>query len=321
MELYISQNGAKISKIRNNFFIKTEEEKYLLSSDKIDSIIIESECSITAGVIRLAFEKDIPIVISDNYGNMMGQFYRTSGTNNGKLKKAQYKFFTSDLSLEIAKNWIIEKLLNQKQHMEKLLKKRKISIDILKEYQTYINKIENIKINNKENRNLIMGYEGIATKLYFKCISNLLENKWKFEKREHQKAKSPYNIVLNYTLGILYRKLETLLLKEGFDNSVGILHSEGENKLPLLYDFIEKYRIFALETTFLLFNNNKIKDEYFIYNSTKILTIEGRKNISRSFNETLQKKVNYNGKKYSIEDTISFEIKKFKEMILESKFD
>ena len=98
MELYISKNGTKLSKVKGSFYVISEEKEYILSSEKIESIILEGECSITAGVLRLAFEKDIPIVVTDIYGHLMGQFYKSNGTKNGKLKKEQYSFFTTDYS-------------------------------------------------------------------------------------------------------------------------------------------------------------------------------------------------------------------------------
>lgn len=317
MELYISRHGTKISKVKESFCVKNDEQEYILSSEKIESIILESECSVTAGVIRLAFEKDIPIVITDIYGHILGQFHRTNGTKNGRLKREQYRFFSSDDGMEIAKEWVIEKILNQRIHLEKLLKRRKKSIESLNDFNKYIKKIQEIKENSDENRNKIMGFEGFSSRIYFKTISELMDKKWRFEKREHQGAREPYNIVLNYMFGMLYRKIETLILQEGFDTTVGILHTEGNNRLPLLYDFIEKYRILALEGVFDLFNNKVIKEEYFEGDINKSLTIDGKRVVSSYFNSVFKNGREYNGKKYIIDDIIKFELKKLKNMILE----
>lgn len=317
MELYISKNGTKISKNRESFEVRSDEKEYILSSEKIDSIILESECSITAGVIRLAFEKDIPITITDSYGHIMGQFYKVNGTKNGKLKKEQYKFFSNDAGIEVAKEWIIEKILNQRIHLEKLLKRRKKGLESLAIFNEHIKKIQEISGNTEENREKIMGFEGNSSKIYFRMISEMLDRKWQFTKREHQKAKEPYNIVLNYMFGILYRKLETLIIQEGFDTTVGILHVEGNNKLPLLYDFIEKYRILAFEGAFYLFNNKMIKEEHFVGDTIKSLTIEGRYVISNYFNNVFKTGKEYRGKKYTVDDIMKFELKKLKNLILE----
>ena len=90
-----------------------------------------------------------------------------------------------------------------------------------------------------------MGIEGSISKIYYKNISQFLDEKWKFEVREHRNAKKPYNIVLNYTLGILYRLIETNIVKKGFDPALGIIHVEGEKKNSFVYDFMNYARTLA----------------------------------------------------------------------------
>ena len=130
----------------------------------------------------------------------------------------------------------------------------------------------------------------------------------------------PYNIILNYTLGILYRLIENAILKEGFDPALGIIHVEGENKNSFVYDFIEKYRYLALETTFNLFNEKLIKKDFFEYNENKIpiLTVPARRTISSYFKEVLKRGEKVNGKVYSIETIIKNELKKVKKELIGS---
>lgn len=316
MEIYIGTNGTGISKQRESFCIKNDDNHYTLSSEKIESIIFEAEGSITIGAIKLAFEKDIPIVISDKYGNIMGQFYKINNFKSGELRKKQYCFSSSSEGFELSKKWIIEKIINNKVHLEKLLKRRKKDTEDLEIFDFYIKSIENIHTISSENINKIMGYEGCSARIYFKTISTLLENQWKFSQREHQNAKEPYNIVLNYLFGILYRKLDSLLLKEGLDTTIGIIHKEGPNKLPLLYDFIEKYRFIATELTFNLFNKKIINDSFFYNNINKVLSEEGKKVIAHEMYERLNQTEIYNEKNFKYIDIIKFDIKNLKNEIL-----
>lgn len=317
MELYLSEHGTKLSRKRTNFIVTTSEKEHVFNAEKITAIILEGECSLTSGAIKLAVDQDIPIVITDNYGSLLGEFYRSAGTKNGKLKKNQYIFFNSDEAFEISKGWIIEKLLKLKFQLETILKRRKKALAPIFQIKRYIEKIENTKGNSKENKALIMGYEGSATRIYFSTLSEILGKKWKFSKREHQKAKEPYNIVLNYMLGILYRRIEKLLLKEGFDSSVGIIHTEGNKRLPLLYDFIEKYRFLALEETYNLFNQKLITDDCFTKKEDRLfLSNTGKYTISSHINSVLKTKKKYEKKSYTIAEIINLEIKKFKELIL-----
>ena len=203
--------------------------------------------------------------------------------------------------------------------METLLKRRKKTFEDAILFDEAIRKIEILKINAKNFREKLMGIEGSVSKIYYKSISEILPDKWKFNTREHRNAKKPYNIVLNYILGILYRIIEVAIVKEGFDPAMGIIHVEGENKNSFVYDFIEKYRYLALETSFNLFNEKIIEKDFFEYDEDKmsILTITARKTISFYFKDLLNKGKKVGGKFYSIETLIKSDLKDLKKEILE----
>ena len=92
MDLYISTQGTSISRRKNTFLIVAEEESRILSPEKIETIILESNASISTGAIKLAIEYDISIVISDTYGNLLGHFYALNYSKGGKLRKNNMNF-------------------------------------------------------------------------------------------------------------------------------------------------------------------------------------------------------------------------------------
>ena len=314
MELYISTLGANVSREKESFSIVNEEEKYILSAKKIDSIIFETESRISIGALKLALENDIPITISDRDGTVLGQFYRLNDSKSGKLRKAQYKYFQSESGIELGKNWIIEKMNKQKSHLEILLKRRKKELKSIFILNSYIKKLKEISGDSEKIKEEIRGIEGIGSKIYYNEISKLLDDKWKFKIREHKKATTPYNITLNYLYGILYRKIKSIILANGFDSTIGIIHVEGREKLPLLYDFIEKYRYLGFESVFEILNKNMLTEKDFENN---ILSIEGRKIISKYLNDKLKEIKTYKNKRYSIEKLIDQELKEVKKIILE----
>lgn len=314
MELYISTLGANVSREKESFSIVNDEEKYLLSANKIESIVFETESRISIGALKLALEKDIPITISDGEGKILGQFLKIDSGKSGKLRKAQYRYFQTENGIELGKNWIIEKMNKQKAHLEILLKRRKRDLKPIFILNSYINKLKGISGENNEIKDEIRGIEGVASKVYYSEISKLLDEKWKFKTREHLKAVAPYNIILNYLYGILYRKINYLIVANGFDATIGIIHIEGREKLPFLYDFIEKYRYLGFESVFEILNKNLLSEKEFEKN---ILSIEGRKIVSKYLNEKLKEIKSYKNKRYSMEKLIDMDLKEIKKIILE----
>ena len=321
MDLYISTQGTAIGRKRNSFLISTLEKNITLSPEKLDSIILESNSSISTGAIKLAIDYNITIMISDRFGNLLGHFSKLNYSKAARLRKKQYELFASISGIEMARKWILEKIENQKKHIEILAKRRRKSFKDLNLFNEAISKLKSLKLDLENYREKIMGIEGSISKVYYKSISELLDKKWKFDIREHRNAKMPYNIVLNYTLGILYRLIENDILKEGFDPALGIIHVEGEKKNSFVYDFIEKYRYLALETTFELFNENLISKDFFEYQENKIpvLTIPARRTISSYFKEVLKRGEKIDGKIYSIETIIKNELKKVKKELIGSE--
>lgn len=321
MDLYISTEGASVGRQQNSFLVKTKEKTLVLSPEKIETIILESNSSISTSAIKLAMEYNVSIAISDSYGNFIGHFCKLNYSKGGKLRRKQYELFASIKGSEMAKRWLIEKIEKQRNHIDFLFKRRKKVFSELNLFNQALKKIDAIDLNLENHREKIMGIEGSISKVYYKNISQLLSDKWKFEVREHRNAKKPYNIVLNYTLGILYRLIETTIVREGFDPALGIIHVEGERKNSFVYDFIEKYRYLALETTFNLFNEELIKQEFFEYNENKIpvLTVKGRRTVSSYFRDFLKQGMKVGEKVFGMEDIIKSEIKKIKKELIDSE--
>ena len=321
MDLYISTEGTNISIQKNSFLVKTKEKSIILSPEKIETIILECNSSISTSAIKLAMEHNISIAISDSYGNFIGHFCKLNYSRGAKLRRKQYELFSSKKGIEMARKWLIEKIEKQKDHIEYLLKKRKKDFYEEVLFNQALKKITAIDISLENYREKIMGIEGSISKIYYKNISQLLDEKWKFEIREHRNAKKPYNIVLNYTLGILYRLIETFIVKEGFDPALGIIHVEGEKKNSFVYDFIEKYRYLALESTFNLFNENLINLDFFEYGvaKTPVLSIKGKRTISLYFKDVLKSGMKVKEKVFSIEDIMKSEIKKIKKELMDSE--
>lgn len=318
MDLYLTKYGTKLSRRSNSFLVISEDKSYMLSPDKIETIILEANIGITSEAIKLAIEKDVAIILTDEYGNMLGHFCKMNYSKGGKLRKKQYEFFTKDEGLNLAKEWVIQKIEKQKSHVDYLLKKRRLENPSLKKFDDAIARIKMVKINWDDYRDKIRGVEGNISRLYYKIISDLLDNKWKFDVREHRNAKYPYNIVLNYTFGILYRMIEVIIVREGFDPAMGIIHIEGEKKTCFVYDFIEKFRYLAFESTFKMFYDKVIKKDFFEENekNRKVLSLSGRREISSFFKDILKKGEKIKGKNYSIESIIKYEIKKLKKELL-----
>ncbi len=131
--------------------------------------------------------------------------------------------------------------------------------------QEKIDTISGIKIKMNEMRgrkideidSTLRGLEGTAGRVYFNTLSSLLVERYRFHGRSFRPAGDPFNAFLNYAYGVLYSRVEKVLIIAGLDPYVGFMHRDDYNMKSMVFDFIEPYRIYAEEVVFKLFFSKK----------------------------------------------------------------
>lgn len=313
MEVYIQGGKTKLSASNEYFVVKDSYGKEnKIPKETIDILILQNECSISSKAIVLAIENDIPIILLDGIGRTIGKFWNCNYSKNSILRKNQYKYLDSKLGLEIIKNWIIKKIISQREHLEKIEKYRK-NLEFTKEKDTINNSLEKIGSIIEELcdvREKIMGYEGAASRAYYLAISKSLPERWNFNEREYQNSKNPYNLILNYLFGMLYVRCETELVKVGLDPYVGILHSDGDNKKSLLYDYIEQFRFLAWDIAYSMFSRKKVALSDFEEKDGKIeISKELRKELAHRFYQKLSQNLEIKNQILNYKELIKLEAK------------
>lgn len=319
MEVYIQEKGSALRKEKNHFLIETKINSNCISPEKVTSIIMEDSTSITTGAIKLAIENDIPLFLSDGLGNIYAKIWKPSFGKNSLVRLQQLKVFNSKYGNKIGREWIISKIESQKKHIIKIYQRRNLNcVQEIKKFNNIIYQIKGIDIRIENYSNTIMGYEGIASQLYYSIIEKMLPENINFTGRVNQGAEDIYNAVLNYSFGILYTKVNHILTVAGFDTKIGIFHSNLIGKDSFLYDFIEQFRFIAWEVTFRLFSRKIFKKSYFDEN-VKLLTLEGRRVILEEMYQKLNRVNDIDNEKYSYNELMKKNAYNLRKDLLENE--
>ncbi len=313
MDLYINSYGTYIHKVGEMFELEIEidgeKKKQKISPLKIKSIIISTHARVTTDAIKLAVDHNIDVVMLDEYGNPYGRFWHSKFGSTAFIRRRQIEIFESGEGLELAKEWIGEKITTFIDHLKELEYKRhakaqEIELEI-DEMKKYLEKLYSVDLNLDESRNTIMAYEGNASKHYYNTLAFLIPEPFKFHGRSRRPAKDEFNCMLNYAFGILYSKVEKACIIAGLDPYIGILHTDNYNKKSLVFDIIEKYRFIANKTVFALFSMKKVNQSYFdkVYGGLT-LNKEGKQVLALALTEKLNKEKNYNGRRLTNIDII-----------------
>ncbi|MEW6676222.1 MAG: CRISPR-associated endonuclease Cas1, partial [Nitrospirota bacterium] len=218
----------------------------------------------------------------------------------------------NDKGLELAKEWVLRKIENQTDFLERLKKPREDKAEKLSESIKGLleirGRIGSLTGTIDERRGTVMALEGAAGKIYFDALSYIMPERFKFDGRSRNPAKDEFNALLNYGYGVLYSLVEKACIVAGLDPYIGFLHTDNYNKKSLVFDLIEMFRIFAEETVTYLFSGRKVKVEYF--DEVKggfTLNKDGKAVLIEALNQTLDETMRYKGRNIQKRNTIQFE--------------
>ena len=312
MDLFIEKVGTKIKKNGKMFEIISGENKNLISPLKIKSIVMTKGVSLSTDTLELAIENNIDVIMVDKFGNPYGRFWHSRFGSTAYIRRKQIEIFENEKGIEFAKEWLTNKIKNCSLHLKDLQIKRESKRDYIEteriKMQKYIYKIKAVSGNLQEKRNVLMGYEGNAGKIYYGVLAELMPKEFKFEGRSMQPAKDEFNSLLNYTFGILYSKVERACIIAGLDPYIGVLHSDNYGKKSLVFDIIENYRHLASRSVFTLFTQKKINKSYFdIFSNGMSVNKEGKRILVEAFYQILEKKIKHNGRHITNLDKIQYD--------------
>lgn len=191
-----------------------------------------------------------------------------------------------------------------------------------------INSMEDykLKIRRAEGASLadlapsIRGWEGAASRKYFQSISASLPPTYQFSERSQHPATDPFNALLNYGYGILYGKIEGALIKAGIDPYMGVFHRDDYNRPALVFDVIEKYRVWADYVAIQLARQEALSDECFRQEANGAILLDGlgKRILIQSMNDYLAEIVRVNGLERSRAEHIQQYAYKLANLFLES---
>ncbi len=312
MDLVITSYGAYLHRIGEMFAIKSEGETRRLSARKVRSIIIATAASLSTDAVELALQKNIDIVFVDRRGHPFGRVWHGRPGSTTTIRRTQLRVADTPDGLALALSWMVEKVQNQVKFLEAARKRRpRISAKLTPDIQALrqvVERLAAIEGTLDEVRGTIMGIEGKAARFYWRSINLMLPEKYRFEARTRNPAKDPFNCLLNYAYGVLYGEVERACMLAGLDPYVGFLHTDHYAKPSLVFDLIERYRIWADESVLSLFAARKINQSLFdkLHNGLT-LNKQGKAVLMTRFGEFLDQAIRYRGRNVKRREVIQLD--------------
>lgn len=307
MQLIINTYGTYVH-VKDELFEVTltkdgEKEKHHFASQKVTSILMSKGAAISTDAVILAMKNNIDIIVFERDGMPVGRFWHSKPGSTSKIRKQQLEASLNETGVFWIKNWLTGKLDNQTELLKRLKNHRPATADLIQEkidaittLKTKMKDVKGAKIDEMDDA--LRGLEGTAGRFYFQILSSLLNERYQFEGRSFRPAKDPFNAFLNYSYGVLYSRVEKVLVIAGLDPYVGFMHRDDYNMKSMVFDFIEPYRTYADEVVFKLFSAKKVNDSHAdVITNGVSLNAEGKNLLLQSLMQFLDEdKIRYNGR-------------------------
>ena len=182
------------------------------------------------------------------------------------LRRSQYRLADDASSLEVAKDMILAKLLNQRA----VLRRYKRDYEVSEQFCTSICGIDNCLnlISSVNNKLELIGVEGKAADFYFNSFNEMIRQKIDkpFIGRNRRPPLDPINAMLSFFYTIMASEIASACLSVGLDPYVGMLHCDRSGRRSLALDLEEEMRAYFVDRFVVSqFNRRQIKSQDFEY--------------------------------------------------------
>ena len=266
-----------------------------LAAGKVTSINIGVAGAISTDALKLALRHRVEVIVSEPDGFPLGRFWGARPGSTTRIRKRQLETSISPEAVAFVLRWLVAKLDGQALHLEKLRKHRRGQREALDQGRQRIGELTSslrsvcaTAPSVDAVANTLRGLEGTAGRLYFGMLSQVVPESYRFSGRSFRPAADAFNAFLNYGYGVLYARVEKVLLLAGLDPFVGFMHRDDYNQKSLVFDFIEPYRVLVDRVVTRLFTGKRInRAHYEATTGGTSLTKAGKEILVETLNDYL----------------------------------
>ena len=271
----IIKKSEKIHFKDNQLVIEKEGNTSKVPLEDINYVLIEDSSTVITTRLLAEFGKNaISLIVCDE------KFEPTSIMYPYNYHFKQLDVFTNQLEIDDSIknefwNQIVKRKIENSIRVLEMTSKEEFPISKLNEY------INEVIDGDSKNR------EGLAAKMYFRSL---------FGSDFIRFYDDNINAALNYGYTIIASAIIRNLAVYGLNTYLGIHHSSKINNFNLAYDFLEPYR--------------SVVDK-FVYDNKDLIVYPLSFDFRKQLINLLNKEVIHNGKKYTVEYSISLLIKSY----------
>lgn len=225
-----ASEGQKVSFRNDNLIIQDAEGNTVLQATchKIFSLWVVGHTTITSGILERSKKFAFSICLLSHSHRPYG-LWSSATEGNFLLRRKQYEY----AGLDIARHLVRNKITNQTELLKGIRGKSQETKDALDKMAAYAQQTV-----NAPDLQMLLGLEGVATRLYFSHWFADME--WKGRKPRTKIDATNTTMDIGYTY--LFNIVESILNLYGFDLYQGVYHRCFYQRKSLVCDIVEPFR-------------------------------------------------------------------------------
>ena len=280
--LYVTTPEAYLCKDGLNVVVSVkQQEVFRIPAINIEGIVTFGYMGASPGLMKLCSDSGISLTFLSPNGRFVS---RVQGATHGNvlLRKAQYALSDDEeWSLHVAQLMIAAKIQNYRNILRRYIRdygdcqKVDAAVRVLDANKRYAL--------HAEDKTKLMGFEGIASNVYFEVLPKLILNQkesFPFKGRNRRPPKDAVNAMLSLAYTLIANDCAAALETVGLDPYVGFLHALRPGRTSLALDMMEEFRAYLGDRFVLsLINKRQITPKDFLYQGDNgvVMTDKGRK--------------------------------------------
>ncbi len=292
--IFVTKHGNVIG-IKQGRFIITQKDgvERSIPRETVESITIFGNSNMTTPCIQFCLTKGIPVSFFSGKGHYFGRLESTSHNKSDvtalQIKRFEDKNFAADLCRKIVSAKIRNQEVIIRRYIREMTNELERSLSLMKRYRQLAETNTNLET--------IMGYEGIAARIYFSCLSEIIEPEFAFKGRSRRPPKDPFNSLLSLGYTLLLHEIYPKLENEGLSPYYAILHKGYANHPALASDMMEEWRSVIVDSTALsMIQGHELHGEHFYEDEETgavLLTREGMNKFLKKYEKTMNRNCGY----------------------------
>jgi CRISPR-associated protein Cas1 len=244
--LHVLTHGARVGRSGDTLQVsELETTPVRVGPREISDLVLHGHAQITTQALRLCADEEIPVHFVTSSGAYLGSFHGPSGGVQRRIR--QFRGLTDDsVALELARRLVSAKIEMQLRH---LLRGSRKSSELRGSVEEHLATMRGAlrACKTMASREELMGQEGLAARAYFGGLASLVLPEVGEEMVPSGRSRRPprdrFNALLSFGYGLLYKDVQSAILRVGLEPSFGLLHQPRSAAFPLTLDLVELFRV------------------------------------------------------------------------------